>query len=194
MEYADRLPPGQVIAKRWPVLHYGEVPAFEPASWNFRVSGLVRQPLRLTWDEVQALPRVTVAGDLHCVTRWSLLGHEWHGVPFTTVLELAGALPEAAFALLIGEGDYTANVPLSALRDQNAILALASDGEPLTPEHGFPLRAIIPSRYAWKSVKWLRGIELLSDDQPGFWERYGYSDNADPWQEERFRDESKQPG
>jgi DMSO/TMAO reductase YedYZ molybdopterin-dependent catalytic subunit len=140
------------------------------------------------------LPRVTVAGDLHCVTRWSLLGRAWHGVPFATVLDRAGVLPEAVFALLVGEGGYTANVPLGALRDENAILALGSDGEPLAPEHGFPLRAIIPSRYAWKSVKWLRAIELLSEDQPGFWERYGYSDNADPWREERFRDETGQPG
>jgi DMSO/TMAO reductase YedYZ molybdopterin-dependent catalytic subunit len=185
------VPPGQVVAKRWPVLHTGDVPPFDAATWDFRVIGLVSVPLRLTWQDVQALPRVTVAGDLHCVTRWSLLGRTWHGVLFTELLERAGVLPEAAFALLTGEGGYTANVPVSALRDDDAILALASDGEILTPEHGYPLRAIIPSRYAWKSVKWIRGIELLCEDQPGFWEGYGYHDNADPWREERFRDESQ---
>lgn len=189
--YADRVPPGQVIAKRWPVLHHGDVPGFDPATWDLRIGGLVREPLRLTWDEFQALPRVTADGDLHCVTRWSLLDNQWHGVPFSVLMERAGVLPDARFALLSGEGEYTANVPVSALSAPNALLAVARNGELLRPEHGFPVRAILPSRYAWKSVKWLRAIEFLRHDQPGFWEQFGYSDNADPWQEERFRDETE---
>lgn len=179
-----------MIAKRWPVLHHGEVPAFDPATWDLRVFGLVRRPLRLTWDEFQALPQSTVNADMHCVTRWSLLDNRWRGVPFAALIDRAGVLPEARFVLLHGEGDYTANVPLAAIQDPAALLALANHGETLTPEHGFPVRAVIPSRYAWKSVKWLRGIELLAEDRPGFWEAYGYHDNADPWREERFRDET----
>jgi DMSO/TMAO reductase YedYZ molybdopterin-dependent catalytic subunit len=178
-----------VIAKRWPVLHKGEVPVFDADTWDFELAGLVRAPLRLSWDEFLALPQVTVAGDLHCVTRWSVMDRTWSGVPFSTLLDRAGVLDAARFAVLIGEGGYTANVPVSALTGPDALLATASNGEELTPEHGFPVRALIPSRYAWKSVKWIRGIELRADDQPGFWEQYGYSDNADPWREERFRDE-----
>jgi DMSO/TMAO reductase YedYZ molybdopterin-dependent catalytic subunit len=189
-EYADRVPPGQVIAQRWPVLHHGDVPAFDPATWDLRISGLVRKPVRLSWDEFQALPQTTVDADMHCVTRWSLLDNHWRGVPFQLLMEQAGVLPAANFVLLHGEGDYTANVPVAAVRDPAALLAVANNGEPLTPEHGFPVRAVIPSRYAWKSVKWLRGIEFLAEDRPGFWEEYGYHDNADPWREERFRDES----
>lgn len=189
-ELAERVPPGQIVARRWPVLHQGEVPGFDAGTWDFRVFGLVRAPFRLTWDEVQALPRTTVNADLHCVTRWSLLDHTWSGVPFAALLERAAVEPAATFALLHGEGGYTANVPLGALRDPAAILAVASNGDLLAPEHGFPARAVIPSRYAWKSVKWLRGIEVLAEDRPGFWEEYGYHDNADPWREERFRDET----
>lgn len=193
-EYADRVPPGQIIATRWPVLHAGEVPAFEPTTWDFSLTGLVRTPLRLSWDEFQALPTITTAGDLHCVTRWSVLDNQWLGVSIADVIERAGGLlPEARFALLIGEGGYTANLPVSALLTPDALLAVANHGRQLTPEHGFPVRAVIPNRYAWKSVKWLRAIELLDHDQPGFWEQYGYSDNADPWLEERFRDEPDEP-
>ncbi len=190
-EYADRLPRGPVIAKRWAVLHQGEVPAFDPATWDFELAGLVQTPLRLSWGEFCALPQVTVAGDLHCVTRWSVMDRTWTGVPFLTLLDRAGVLDTARFATLIAEGGYTANVPLDALTGPDALLAMASNGQDLAPEHGFPVRALIASRYAWKSVKWIRGIELRADDQPGFWEQYGYSDNADPWREERFRDESE---
>ena len=184
---ADRVPPGQHVATRWPVLHHGDVPPFDPTTWDFRVFGLVEAPLRLTWDEFLALPRVSRAGDLHCVTRWSKLDNAWQGVPARDVVGRAGPRPEARFALFHAEGGYTANLPLAALDD--ALLALAHDGEPLTPEHGFPLRAVVPSRYAWKGAKWLRAVEFLANDQPGFWESFGYHPNADPWREERFAED-----
>jgi DMSO/TMAO reductase YedYZ molybdopterin-dependent catalytic subunit len=168
------------------VLHQGAIPEFDPATWDFRIWGLVGRQLTLTWDEFCALPRVSASGDLHCVTRWSSLGHEWGAVLASELLELAGAHPLAQFVLLHGEGGYTANLPLAAVLDEAILLATHHDGEPLTPEHGAPLRAVAARRYAWKSVKWLRGIELLALDQPGFWESYGYSDSADVWHEERF--------
>ena len=187
-EQAERLPPGQVLTRRWPVLHHGEIPPFDPTTWDLRVFGLVTEPLRLDWDAFQALPRVTVTGDMHCVTRWSKLDNRWQGVAAREILARAGVLPDARFVLFHAEGGYTANLPLAALDDNDAILATAHDGEPLTPEHGAPLRVVIPKRYAWKGAKWLRGIELLAEDRPGFWEGYGYSATADPWREERFAD------
>lgn len=182
------LPPGQFPAKRWPVLHQGEVPPFDPATWEFRVWGLVRRELRLSWREFAALPRIEAPADLHCVTRWSKLDNRWTGVAAATILELVEPLPEARFVLLHGEGGYSANLPLAALTGEGTILATDHDGAPLTPAHGAPLRAVTPNRYAWKSVKWLRGIELVAADRPGFWEGFGYSDSADVWGEERFRD------
>ncbi len=185
-ELANRVPPGQHVATRWPVLHHGEVPPFDPATWDFRVFGLVEEPLRLGWEEFLALPRITVAGDLHCVTRWSKLDNRWEGVAAREIVRRAKVRPEARFALLHADGGYTANLPLAALAADDALLALKHDGEDLLPEHGAPLRAVVPQRYAWKSAKWLRGIEFLAEDRPGFWEGFGYHDNADPWREERF--------
>jgi DMSO/TMAO reductase YedYZ molybdopterin-dependent catalytic subunit len=183
-ELADRVPPGQFPTPRWPVLHHGPIPPFDPATWDFRVFGLVERPLRLTWDEFRALPRTTATADLHCVSRWSKLDNAWEGVPARELVARARPAPEARFVLLHADGGYTANLPLAALDD--LLLALAHDGQELTPEHGYPVRAVVPGRYAWKSAKWLRAIELLADDRPGFWEQYGYSTNADPWREERF--------
>jgi DMSO/TMAO reductase YedYZ molybdopterin-dependent catalytic subunit len=183
-ELADRVPPGQFPTPRWPVLHHGQIPPFDPATWDFRVFGLVEQPLRLTWHEFRALPRTTATTDLHCVSRWSKLDNAWEGVPARELVARARPAPEARFVLLHADGGYTANLPLAALDD--LLLALAHDGQELTPEHGYPVRAVVPGRYAWKSAKWLRAIELLADDRPGFWEQYGYSTNADPWREERF--------
>ncbi len=193
-DIAGRLPPGQVVAKRWPVLHHGPVPEFDPETWDLRVTGLVGAPFRLTWAEFRLLPQMTIESDLHCVTRWSLLANHWRGVPFRTLLARAGVLPEARFVVLRGEGNYTANLPLSAVQDPSAMLAVANHGDVLSPEHGFPVRAVVPGRYAWKSVKWVRAIELVAEDRPGFWEEYGYHDNADPWREERFRDEPPRTG
>lgn len=185
-EEAKRLPPGQHLTRRWPVLHHGEVPPFDPERWDFQISGLVATPLRFDWPAFSALPTGEVTADLHCVTRWSTLDNHWHGVSARDVIRQAGPEPAARFAILHADGGYTANLPLAALLEDDAILATGHNGGILTPDHGFPLRAIVPSRYAWKSVKWLRGIELVADDRPGFWEGFGYHANADPWREERF--------
>jgi DMSO/TMAO reductase YedYZ molybdopterin-dependent catalytic subunit len=185
-EIAQRLPPGQILTRRWPVLHQGDVPPFDPETWDLRVWGLVDEPRVWTWDDFSALPMDSAAGDLHCVTRWSSIDHRWRGVRPSVLFALIRAQPMARFALLHGEGGYTANVPVEVLLGEDVLLATHHDGEPLLPEHGAPLRVVIPSRYAWKSVKWLRGIELLAEDEPGFWERYGYSNSADPWREQRF--------
>jgi DMSO/TMAO reductase YedYZ molybdopterin-dependent catalytic subunit len=183
---ARRLPPGQFATPRWPILHQGEIPQFNPETWDFRISGLVEHPTTWNWDVFRALPRTSVDGDLHCVTRWSTLDHHWTGVAPRTIIELVGVSPAARSVLLHGEGGYSANLPLHVFLAEDVILATHHADEPLTPEHGAPLRAVVPSRYAWKSVKWLRGIAFLEDDEPGFWEGYGYSNSADPWREERF--------
>lgn len=189
-DQAERLPPGQFAARRWPVLHAGDVPPFDPATWDLQVAGLVANPLRLSWDEFRTLPRVTLPGDLHCVTRWSKLANHWEGVAAAEVIRRVAPLPTARYVLLHAEGDYTANLPLAAFAADDVILAVAHDGETLTPEHGFPVRLVVPGRYAWKSVKWLREITLLAEDHPGFWESYGYHNDADPWREERFASET----
>jgi DMSO/TMAO reductase YedYZ molybdopterin-dependent catalytic subunit len=182
----DRVPPGQQLTDKWPVLHYGSVPPFDPGNWSLEVVGLVETPLRYGWLEFQQLPQVDVTADMHCVTRWSRLDNRWGGVNFQTVLDLAKPRATARFVMFHCDGGYTTNVPLAVLEDDDVLLALRHDGEPLTEEHGFPLRAVVPKRYAWKSAKWLRTIEFMDEDRLGFWERYGYHNNADFWNEERF--------
>ena len=196
MEPANHpLPPGQHAAKRWPVLHQGDVPVFDVVNWDFRVFGLVAEELHLDWAEFSRLPVIESTGDLHCVTRWSVIDTRWSGVRIAEILASARPLASASFAVLHGEGGYTANVPLAALEDPAAMLATGANGEPLSPEHGFPLRSVLPGLYAWKSVKWLRAIELIDADRPGFWESLGYSNAADPWQEQRFvEDETRTRG
>jgi DMSO/TMAO reductase YedYZ molybdopterin-dependent catalytic subunit len=181
-----RLPPGQSLTIKWPVLHYGDVPRFDPAKWDFRISGLVEQPLRLSWEEFRALPQVEVTSDFHCVTRWSRLDNLWKGVRFVDVLERAKAKPEAAYVLVLAEEGYTANVRLKDLLRPEVLFAFDHDGQPLEPEHGGPVRLIVPHLYAWKSVKWVRGFTLLDHDQLGFWERNGYHEYGDPWKEQRY--------
>lgn len=183
---AERVPPGQYLTEKFPVLHYGSVPKVDLATWDFRAFGEVDNPLRLTWDEFKALPRKTLTTDIHCVTRWSKLDTHWEGVAIQTVLELAQVRPTATHVVGHAEQGYTANLPLSVLDDDDVILADTYDGAPLEPEHGWPLRLIVPKRYFWKGPKWIRGLEFLAHDQPGFWERYGYNNDADPWREERF--------
>jgi DMSO/TMAO reductase YedYZ molybdopterin-dependent catalytic subunit len=178
-----------VIATRWPVLHQGEIPPFDPDTWDFRISGLVDAEHTWTWDQWQDLPTMTIDGDLHCVTRWSSLGHTWTGVSSRDLCELAAVSSSARFVMLHGEGGYSANLSIDGFLDSRVVIATHHDGEPLTPQHGAPLRAVIPGRYAWKSVKWLRGVEFLAEDRPGFWEEFGYSNSADPWHEERFEPE-----
>ena len=186
MRDAGRLPPGQSLTLKWPVLQYGAVPRFDAAKWDFTVSGLVEKPVRFTWEEFNRLPQKVVVADMHCVTRWSRFDNRWEGVAVTDVLALAKVKPEARFALIHAEQHYTANLPLDDLMRPTALFALRHDGEPLTAEHGYPVRLVVPHLYAWKSVKWVRGIELLSKDEPGFWEQNGYDMYGDPWKEQRF--------
>jgi DMSO/TMAO reductase YedYZ molybdopterin-dependent catalytic subunit len=181
-----RLPPGQYLTEKWPVLHAGTVPNTDLATWDFHVSGEVENPISLSWEEFTALPTREVTMDIHCVTRWSRFDARFKGVHWSTIAELVRPKPGARYVLAHAEQDFTSNVPLSALEDEEALLAYEADGEPLTPEHGWPLRLVIPKRYFWKSAKWLRGIELLNHDEPGFWERLGYHNEADYWKEERY--------
>lgn len=183
-----RLPPGQVKTEKWPVLHYGSVPRVDLSSWDFRIDGLVEHPLRWTWDEFQALPRVQVRSDIHCVTRWSRFDNIWEGVSLHSLLQRAVPKSNARFAVMHAEQGFTANLPLSELDNDDVLLADKHDGEKLTPDHGYPLRLVVPRRYFWKSAKWVRRIELVPEDQPGFWERNGYHNEANPWKEERFSD------
>jgi DMSO/TMAO reductase YedYZ molybdopterin-dependent catalytic subunit len=181
-----RLPPGQYLTAKWPVLHAGRVPKVDLATWSFRVFGEVEQEVELTWEQFNELPRTGNTQDIHCVTRWSRFDAQFEGVSWAELAKLARPLPTARFAIAHAEHGFTANVPLEAIEDENALLATDADGQPLTREHGWPLRLIVPGRYFWKSAKWLRGIELSPVDQLGFWERYGYHNDADPWKEERY--------
>ncbi|MEJ7747681.1 MAG: sulfite oxidase-like oxidoreductase [Candidatus Limnocylindrales bacterium] len=185
---AERIPPGQYRTEKFPVLHYGSVPRTDLGTWQFRVYGEVDAPFSLTWDELQALPRKTVSTDIHCVTRWSKLDTTWQGVAIQTILEMAQVRPTATHVVSHAEQGYTANLPLSILDDDDVLLADTFDGQPLELEHGYPLRLVVPKKYFWKSSKWVRALEFLDHDQPGFWERYGYHNDADPWREERFSD------
>jgi DMSO/TMAO reductase YedYZ molybdopterin-dependent catalytic subunit len=182
----ERLPPGQHVTEKWPVLHYGMVPRFDKETWDFKVWGLVEQPLRLTYDELLTLPHASFQADIHCVTRWSLFDSTWQGVPVRQVLKLARPKPEARFVLVHSENNFTANLPLSDVDREPALLAYRRNGEDISPEHGWPLRLFVPHLYFWKSAKWVRGLELLAEDQPGFWEQYGYHMRGDPWKEERY--------
>jgi DMSO/TMAO reductase YedYZ molybdopterin-dependent catalytic subunit len=181
-----RLPPGQYLTEKWPVLHAGSVPDTDLATWDFRVFGEVERPLTLTWAELQALPAREITVDIHCVTRWSRFDASFRGVHWSELEKLVEPKPYARFVVAHAEQGFTSNVPLEALEDKSALIAYEADGEPLTPDHGWPLRLVVPSRYFWKSAKWLRGLELRTTDQPGFWERYGYHNDADYWKEERY--------
>jgi DMSO/TMAO reductase YedYZ molybdopterin-dependent catalytic subunit len=181
-----RLPPGQSLTLKWPVLHYGSVPRFDPAKWDFRIGGLVEHPLKLTWAEFSRIARVHTRSDFHCVTRWSRFDNEWDGVGFREILRLVNPRPEAKYVLVHAEQGFTANVPLADLDRDDVLLATHHDGQPLTPDHGYPLRLIVPHLYAWKSVKWVRGLEFLEKDAPGFWEQNGYHMYGDPFKEQRF--------
>jgi len=181
-----RLPPGQYLTEKWPVLHSGSVPTVDLATWELAVWGEVEEPLRLSWEELKALPSTEVTLDIHCVTRWSRFDTTFRGVHWRELASLCRPRSSARYVVAHAEQEYTANVPIDALADERALLAYEADGEPLTPDHGWPLRLVIADRYFWKSAKWLRGLELLPQDRPGFWERYGYHNEADYWKEERY--------
>jgi DMSO/TMAO reductase YedYZ molybdopterin-dependent catalytic subunit len=182
----ERVPPGQRVTRGWPVLHEGGVPRFDRASWHFDISGHVDRPLRLSYDELMTLDHIEMRSDFHCVTGWSKLDNVWAGVKAAYVLGLASPKSGAGHVLVHGEHGYTANVPLSAMLQGDALLAWRHNGKDLEPKHGWPLRLVVPSLYAWKSVKWVRAFEVLESDRRGYWEVRGYHNQADPWREERY--------
>jgi DMSO/TMAO reductase YedYZ molybdopterin-dependent catalytic subunit len=180
------LPPGQAIATGFPVLHVGDVPRFDRATWRLRFFGAVENPYEMTFDELRALPSTEWRGDIHCVTRWSKKNTLWRGVPFKTLAERAQPKAEAKFVLQHAENDYTTNLPLEAMLDESVMVVYEYEGAALEPIHGGPVRTFVPKLYFWKSAKWVRGFEFLERDQPGFWETRGYHNDADPWKEERY--------
>ena len=186
MRDAGRLPPGQSLTLKWPVLHEGSVPTFDPKTWNFRVTGLVEKLVRLSWEEFARLGMREVTADMHCVTRWSRFDVRWEGVPVAEVIRLAEPKPEAKYSMILAEEGFTSNVPLADLLRPTTLLALKHNGEPLPADHGYPVRLIVPHLYAWKSVKWVRGLNLMAQDAPGFWEENGYHMYGDPFREQRF--------
>jgi DMSO/TMAO reductase YedYZ molybdopterin-dependent catalytic subunit len=181
-----RLPPGQYLTEKWPVLHAGTVPEVDLTTWDFKVTGEVERELTLTWEQLLELPSREVTVDIHCVTRWSRFDTTFKGVHWSELAKLVAPKPSARFVIAHAEQGFTSNMPLDAIEDEHALIAYEADGEPLTPDHGRPLRLLVPSRYFWKSAKWLRALELRADDQPGFWERYGYHNDADFTREQRY--------
>ena len=180
-----RVPPGQYLTERFPVLTVGPNPDFDLSTWDFAVVGEVEAPLTLSWDELLDLPQREVTTDIHCVTRWSKLDTVWRGVPVSEVLDRAGVKPSGTHVMAYSDGGYTTNIPLQALLDDDVLLAHTYAGEPLEPDHGAPLRLLVPKRYFWKSAKFLRKLEVMSEDRMGFWELNGYHNDADPWREQR---------
>ena len=181
-----RIPPGQYYTDKWPVLHAGSIPSIDIATWDLNVFGLVRNPVRLSFDELRELGERDQTSDIHCVTRWTRLDMPWKGVPLRAILDLVEPLGSARYVIAHAEQGYTANLPIEALQDPDVMIGLEADGARLTPEHGYPARLVVPKRYFWKSAKWLRGLEFSDVDKPGFWEGYGYHNEADPWREERY--------
>ena len=181
----ERVPPGQYLTERFPVLTVGPNPAYDLETWDFSVFGEVEEPVTLSWDELMALPQREVTTDIHCVTRWSKLDTVWRGVPVREVLDRARVKPTGMHVMAYSDGGYTTNVPLESLYDEDVLLAHTYGGEPLEPDHGAPLRLLVPKRYFWKSAKFLRKLEVMTQDQMGFWELNGYHNDADPWQEQR---------
>jgi len=183
-----RIPPGQSRTRKWPVLDASGPPAIDFEQWRFRIAGLTGRAVEWTWKEFESLPQVTVFADFHCVTRWSRLGNLWQGVSTRQLLERAGgARPEAHYVLVHGfDRGWTTNLPLADFAAEDALVALRHDGEPISTDHGGPARLIVPRLYAWKSAKWVSGVELLENDRPGFWEANGYHMRGDPWNEERY--------
>ncbi|MBG83743.1 MAG: hypothetical protein CMJ40_04250 [Phycisphaerae bacterium] len=186
---AARTPPGQTLTSKWPVLHFGEVPELEKASWELTIDGLCKHPVRLDWDALMQLPQVEVLCDIHCVTRWSRLDNRFVGVSTSALIDLVAPSADARFVIQHAQSDpdgkWTTNLPLEAFTAEDCLLAWSHDGHPLTADHGGPVRTVVPQRYSWKGAKWIRRIELAAEDRPGFWELNGYHNEGNPWLEER---------
>jgi DMSO/TMAO reductase YedYZ molybdopterin-dependent catalytic subunit len=183
--YGQRVPAGQYVTQKFPVLSYGSTPKIDLKTWSLRVFGLVDRPLEFSWEQFIGLGWTTINSDFHCVTQWSALDQTWEGIPFAAVVGPAMPQPEARFVMAHCFGGYTTNIPLDVCMEEG-FFAHKQNGQEMGKDHGWPLRLLIPSRYAWKSAKWVNGIELMAQDAPGFWEQRGYNNNADPWKEERF--------
>jgi len=184
----NRIPPGQFQTQKWPVLHAGPVPQIHLDQWSLRIFGAVDREITLSWAQLQKQPKVKIFADMHCVTRWSMLDNTWEGISTGHLASLAGIRPEAKFVVAHGAYGFTTNMPLADFMDDDCLVAWSRNGEELSPDHGWPLRLVIPKLYAWKSAKWLMGLEFVARDEPGFWEQNGYHNHGDPWTEERFWD------
>ncbi|HIW34256.1 MAG TPA: sulfite oxidase-like oxidoreductase [Candidatus Paenibacillus intestinavium] len=185
-ELQHRVPPGQTVTDRFPILTEGEVPYYDMSTWSIKTFGEVDGIRSFSFDDLMQLPQTEITCDIHCVTRWSKLDTTWVGIKFSDLLPLLGVKPEAKYVMFHGDNDYTANVPLADLARDNILLAHSFDGEPLTEKHGGPLRMVIPHLYFWKSTKWITGIEFMVEDQPGFWEQNGFHNYGEPFAEQRF--------
>jgi DMSO/TMAO reductase YedYZ molybdopterin-dependent catalytic subunit len=185
-EEKQRIPPNQRVTSKFPVLHLGAIPKFDPKTWDFVMEGLVEKPLRLTYEEFLKLPKMVSVSDFHCVTGWSRLDSRWEGVAFKTISDLVKPLKEAKYVTVVAERDYTTSLPLEDLLDNDVLLAYRLDDKPLEPKHGGPLRLVVPRKYAYKSAKWVRKLRFTEEQELGYWEKRGYSNTADPWKEERY--------
>jgi DMSO/TMAO reductase YedYZ molybdopterin-dependent catalytic subunit len=186
-KWGGRLPPGQKdTGDGWPVLHYGGVPRIDLDSWRFEMGGLVEEPVVMTWQDFMAMPQTQLRSDIHCVTAWSKFDNDWEGVSFQDLMSRVRLKPGARYAMAHSYGGYTTNLSLEDLMQPGVLLAHSHNGQPLTKEHGWPLRLVIPHLYFWKSAKWVRGFVFFDQDRPGFWEMYGYHMRGDPWKEERY--------
>jgi DMSO/TMAO reductase YedYZ molybdopterin-dependent catalytic subunit len=187
LEAADRVPPGQYVTADFPVLSAGPTPRLSPAAWRFTIEGLVKDPVGWSWDEFQQLPRQEFTVDIHCVTKWSKLATRWVGVSVDRLLEHVELDPKAKYVTAFSYGGYTTNLPLEEMLHGQAFVAYSYGGRPLAPEHGGPARLVVPHLYFWKSAKWVRGLQLMEKDRPGFWETLGYNNHGDPWKEQRYQ-------
>ncbi|MFN8234277.1 MAG: sulfite oxidase-like oxidoreductase [Actinomycetota bacterium] len=185
-EIAARVPPGQRLVKTWPVLHYGPIPRFDGTDWDLTLSGLVENPVTLSYRELRDLPNTTIDADMHCVTGWTTLDNTWEGVSFRTLKELCRPADEATWVIAHCAHGYDSNLSMHAMDDDDVLVAWGNHGEDLTPDHGWPLRLVVPKRYAWKSAKWLTGLEFTDKNRRGFWEVRGYHVHAEPFAEERY--------
>ena len=185
-DVTHRIPPGQQLTRKWPVLTYGATPRIDLARWTFRCFGLVEREITWTWAEFAQLPRVEVVSDIHCVTHWSMLNVRWEGVAIREILDRMGVKPEARAVLVHADSGYTTSLAREDLEGDDVLLAVKHNGQDLEPDHGWPCRLVVPRLYFWKSAKWVRAFEFLEVNAPGFWEENGYHMRGDPWQEERF--------
>jgi DMSO/TMAO reductase YedYZ molybdopterin-dependent catalytic subunit len=182
----NRLPPGQHLTQKWPVLHYGSVPVIKTSNWRLKIFGLVKEEKTLSYEEFMALPMVQVFSDIHCVTTWSRLDNLWEGLSTEQLKDLVQIAPETQFVIVHGTGGFTTNLSFEDFFQPDVLLAISHDHEPISADHGAPVRLVVPRRYFWKSAKWLTGIEFSRRDKPGFWESNGYHNHGDPWKEERY--------